>query len=288
MNFKNSTRSISLILMVVALMSVTAVQQDVFAKDAGMSLTATAEEGSNTIAITGATTSNIGAVSITVKTPDGANLQAIGQETPDANGEFSAEFNVSNWKQDGFYIIEASQGTSLLYNIAINVEVISGMTTETSTTESSIVDNYSSTDALDVTSSSTANAGGLSISANAMEGSDTIEITGQTSKTNEDVTFTVTSPNGNIVSIDQVSPGTNGDFAADIAVGGPLWSQDGAYTVTAQQGNDSMFTDSVEVEVADGLVVPEFGTIAAMILAVAIISIVAISAKSRLSIVPRY
>ena len=274
--------------MVVALMSVTAVQQDVFAKDAGMSLTATAEEGSNTIAITGATTSNIGAVSITVKTPDGANLQAIGQETPDANGEFSAEFNVSNWKQDGFYIIEASQGTSLLYNITINVEVISGMTAETSTTESSIVDNYSSADALDVTSSSTANAGGLSISANAMEGSDTIEITGQTSKTNEDVAFTVTSPNGNIVSIDQVSPDTNGDFAADIAVGGPLWSQDGAYTVTAQQGNDSMFTDSVEVEVADGLVVPEFGTIAAMILAVAIISIVAISAKSRLSIVPRY
>jgi len=274
--------------MVVALMSVTAVQQDVFAKDAGMSLTATAEEGSNTIAITGATTSNIGAVAITVKTPDGANLQAIGQETPDANGEFSAEFNVSNWKQDGFYIIEASQGTSLLYNITINVEVISGMTAETSTTESSIVDNYSSADALDVTSSSTANAGGLSISANAMEGSDTIEITGQTSKTNEDVTFTVTSPNGNIVSIDQVSPDTNGDFAADIAVGGPLWSQDGAYTVTAQQGNDSMFTDSVEVEVADGLVVPEFGTIAAMILAVAIISIVAISAKSRLSIVPRY
>ena len=49
-----------------------------------------------------------------------------------------------------------------------------------------------------------------------------------------------------------------------------------------------MFTDSVEVEVADGLVVPEFGTIAAMILAVAIISIVAISAKSRLSFQSRY
>ena len=38
---------------------------------------------------------------------------------------------------------------------------------------------------------------GLSIEANAMEGSDTIEITGHTSKTNVDVTFTVTSPNGN-------------------------------------------------------------------------------------------
>ena len=36
------------------------------------------------------------------------------------------------------------------------------------------------------------------------------------------------------------------------------------------------------------MVVPEFGTIAALILAVAIISIVAVSAKSRLSIIPRY
>ena len=275
--------------MTVALMSVSAVQQDVFAKDAGMSLTATAEEGGNIISITGATTANNGAVTLTVKTPDGANLQAIGQETPDENGEFSTEFNVSNWKQDGMYKIKANQGTSLLYSITLSVDVTNGMTAETSTTDSSLVESYSNEGASTVTEQSVGSTtGGLSISANAMEGSDTIEITGQTSKTNQDVTFSVTSPNGNLVSVDQISPDTNGDFATDIAVGGPLWSQDGAYTVTAQQGNDSMFTDSVEVEVADGLVVPEFGTIAAMILAVAIISIIAISAKSRLSIVPRY
>ena len=110
-------------------------------------------------------------------------------------------------------------------------------------------------------------------------------------QTGTDVVFTVTAPNGNLVTIDQVSPDASGDFATDISVGGPLWSQDGIYTVTAQQGdtqNGSIFTDSVEVDIADGLVVPEFGTIAAMILAVAIISIIAISAKSRLSIVPRY
>ena len=277
--------------MTVALMSVSAVQQDVFAKDAGMSLTAIADEDGKIISITGTTTANNGAVTITVKTPDGSNLQAIGQETPDANGEFSTEFNVSNWKQDGMYIIKASQGTSLLYSITLNVEVTGGMTAETSTTESSIVSNQSNDD-LNVESnsiSSTTEDRGLSIAANAMEGSDTIEITGQTSKTNEDVTFTVTSPNGNLVSVDQISPDTSGDFATDILVGGPLWSQDGAYTVTAQQGSgNSNFIDSVEVDIADGLVVPEFGTIAAMILAVAIISIVAISSKSRLSIVPRY
>ena len=42
-----------------------------------------------------------------------------------------------------------------------------------------------------------------------------------------------------------------------------------------------------EVEIIGTFVVPEFGTIAMMILAVAIISIIAISARSRLSIMPR-
>ena len=274
--------------MAVAIMSVTSVHQDAFAKDAGMSLTAIAEEDGAIISISGETTSNLTDVTLRVISPNGQNVVAVDQLAPDANGEFSTQFNVSNWTQDGMYEIKANQGTSLLYSITVSVDVNGGMTVETSTTQSSIVDNYTADDALEVTNSSTESAGGLSISANAMEGSDTIEITGQTSKTNQDVTFTVTSPNGNLVSVDQVSPESSGDFATDILVGGPLWSQDGAYTVTAQQGNDSMFTDSVEVEVADGLVVPEFGTIAAMILAVAIISIVAISAKSRLSIVPRY
>jgi len=43
-----------------------------------------------------------------------------------------------------------------------------------------------------------------------------------------------------------------------------------------------------EIEIIGTFVIPEFGTIAAMILAVAIISIIAVSAKSRLSIMPRY
>ena len=43
-----------------------------------------------------------------------------------------------------------------------------------------------------------------------------------------------------------------------------------------------------EIEIIGTFVVPEFGTIAVMILAVAIISIIAVSAKSRLSIMPRY
>ena len=295
MNFKNSTRSISLVLMVVALMSVTSVHQDVFAdhqdvfsNDIGMTVTATAEEGGNIISVSGETTSNITDVTIRVISPNGSNVVGVDQVTPDSNGEFSTEFNVSNWKQDGLYEIKINQGTSSFYTFTLYVNVNSGMTAETSTGDSSTVKD---TGVAPDTKFDYSDERGLWIEANAMEGSDTIEITGITSHPNNDVVFTVTAPNGNLVSVDQVSPNANGDFATDISVGGPLWSQDGVYTVTAQQGdtqNGSIFTDSVEVEIADGLVVPEFGTIAAMILAVAIISIIAISAKSRLSIVPRY
>ena len=50
-----------------------------------------------------------------------------------------------------------------------------------------------------------------------------------------------------------------------------------------------MFPAGAEtIEIVGTFVIPEFGTIAAMILAVAIISIIAVSAKSRLSIIPRY
>jgi len=43
-----------------------------------------------------------------------------------------------------------------------------------------------------------------------------------------------------------------------------------------------------EIEIIGTVVIPEFGTIALMILAVAIISIIAVSAKTRLRVIPKY
>ncbi len=67
-----------------------------------------------------------------------------------------------------------------------------------------------------------------------------------------------------------------------------MWKQDGFYTITAQQGESSLYTDSADVEIVDGVIIPEFGAIAALVLAVAIISIIAISAKTRLNVIPKY
>ena len=85
--------------MAVALMSVTSVHPDVFAKEAGMSLTATAEEGGNIISVSGETTSDITDVTIRVTAPNG-NLVTIDQITPDSNGDFATDISVGGplWK----------------------------------------------------------------------------------------------------------------------------------------------------------------------------------------------
>ena len=129
---------------------------------------------------------------------------------------------------------------------------------------------------------------GMEISANASEGSTTISINGETNRSGHDITLIVTAPNGNRVGFDQLTPDADGNFMTEFKTGSPLWKQDGVYTITVQQGESAQYKASVEVEVIDGVVIPEFGTIAAMILVIAIISIIAVSAKTRLSIIPKY
>jgi len=277
MNFKRSTTSMAIAIMALSLISMTSVQQDVFAQTLGMSITATADQGSDTITVTGKTVSDITDVTFVVKSPSGYNVVAVAQVSPDDDGNFAVIFKVGQtWTEDGFYEIEAMQAVhaNSLYTLQVLVEVINEQTEETSVTQSTLEIPIILSD--------------LKMSADAVEGSTTITITGSTDRMSEGVTLIVTSPNGNVVSIDQVSPDENGEFTAVFTTGGPLWTQDGDYTITAHQNDNPLYNASTEVEIIDGVVIPEFGTIAAMILAVAIISIIAISAKSRLSIIPRY
>ena len=68
----------------------------------------------------------------------------------------------------------------------------------------------------------------------------------------------------------------------------PLWKEDGTYTITASQGTASERTESIEVEIEDGVVVPEFGMFASLVLAISIIAIIIISTKMKINILPRY
>jgi len=77
------------------------------------------------------------------------------------------------------------------------------------------------------------------------------------------------------------------DDALFVLIDGEEVSFNESVTKTSRELTISYPSGAEEIEIIGTFVVPEFGTIAAMILAVAIISIIAVSAKSRLSIMPR-
>ena len=122
MNFKRSTTSMALVLMALSLVSMASIQQDAFAQSQGMSITATADKGSDTITVTGMTSSERTDVTFVVTAPSGNNVVSIGQEKPDENGDFGIEFKVGNWKENGFYTILAKQGQGI-FTLTVDVQV---------------------------------------------------------------------------------------------------------------------------------------------------------------------
>jgi len=287
MDFKRPTTMFAFFLLGVSILSGFAFQGFAYAQESGMAVFVNADEGSTTISVSGHTSIGNNSVQVIVKAPNG-NIVSIDQLMPDANGDFMTSIQVGGklWNQNGMYSIDVQQGTGSIYQMSLQVEVTDGTTMATSVSESTLESGTSGIVGIPIGEAKTIS--GLTITDNSVLGSTTISISGHTDRTNNDVTVRVQAPNGNIVSVSQISPGANGDFMIDIEVGGQVWSQNGMYTIAVQQGDSSNYKDSVDVEIVDGAVIPEFGTIAALILAVAIISIIAVSAKTRLSIMPKY
>ena len=267
--------SLSIVLLAVTIMSVSVLGQSAYAGGGGMSLSADCSGSS--CDISGTTDRNDEPVMLVVS--NALAIKAIGQMDV-SGGSYSDSINVSNY-DDGSYTIEVNQGASGKYNLSVSIEVSGG-----SSSSSASVSNTVAAAEDDEVITEAASLGGLQLTAGGMEGSTTIDVSGTTDRSG-DITLTVTAPNGNIVTVSQISP-SGGSFATTIETGGALWSQDGMYTIKAVQGTASNYQVSAEVEVIDGHVIPEFGVIAAMILAVAIVSIIVVTAKTKLSLVPRY
>jgi len=255
-------------------MSVSAIGQNAYAGGAGMSLSA--DCSGSTCTISGDTDRSDQDATMLVTASNG-NIVTVGQ-LGTSGGSFSESLNVSGL-DDGSYTIAVNQGNSSKYSLSVSIDV-SGGSSSSSASVSNMVD------ASEEAATESASLGGLQLTAGGMEGSTTIDVSGTTDRSG-DITLTVTAPNGNIVTVSQISP-SGGSFATTIETGGPLWSQDGMYTIKAVQGAASSHQKTAQVEVIDGHVIPEFGVIAAMILAVAIVSIIVVTAKTKLSLVPRY
>jgi hypothetical protein len=55
---------------------------------------------------------------------------------------------------------------------------------------------------------------------------------------NFDMTLKLVAPNGNIVTISQISLNSDGSYSTNIPAQGPLWKYDGDYTVSVSHGSD--------------------------------------------------
>ena len=266
--------SLSIVFLALTIMSVSAIGQNAYAAGGGMSLSADCSGSS--CDISGTTDRNDQDVTVVITASNG-NIVQVDQLSV-SGGSFSTTFNVSA-SDDGAYKIAANQGASSKYSLNVSVDVSGGSSDSSASVSNQIA-------AAEEEATITTPSGGLTLSAGGVEGSTTIDVSGTTDRTG-DITLKVTAPNGNVVSVSQISP-SGGSFMTTIETGGALWSQDGMYTISAFQGAASNYQISAEVEVIDGHVIPEFGTIAAMILVVAIVAIIAVSAKTKLSLVPKY
>ena len=202
------------------------------------------------------------AVALTVQSPLGNSIIEVRQITPDEEGSFSTTIKTTSgaWQNDGDYVISVqySKETSST-TISVASEVMPGVCGDG---ELTLNDEW----CIPYTITGGSVTG---VSANLETTSSlvfTIAATG-------DGEFTI-SPSEDVMN-EPLIVFVDGEESDDAVIDGN--------TVTVP-----ITADTETVEVFATFVVPEFGTIAALILGVAIISIIAVSARSRLSITPKY
>jgi len=86
----------------------------------------------------------------------------------------------------------------------------------------------------------------LATDSSSYEAGEMISVSGSVSDYNEsdpfknfDVTLKLVAPNGNIITISQISPNSDGSYSTFIPVQGPLWKLDGDYTISVSWGSDN-------------------------------------------------
>lgn len=268
-----------LLIISAALLSVAAVHSA--QAQSGMSINVTTGNGYD-ITISGVTTKTED-ISAKITNSATSTLIYVGQQKPNSDGTYSfySTTGAQGWPEDGIYVVAVKQKESAAYNLSVNIKVENGAIVTENATKSS----------LDIVREPIVNEPtnvGLTIDVTADRGSDTIIIDGVTTSQANAVTVIVTSPIGNKVHTDQVIPSSSGRFSTEISLGCPHWEEEGVYNISVQQGSNNLFKQSADVEISECLVVPEFGSIALVILVASIVAIIALSTRTRASIMPRY
>ena len=222
-------------------------------------------------------------VAIVCKSPGGAGVCGIQQVQPNSNGNFSAEFNTSSslFRVDGIYQFEATY--SILANASISVELVDAIETSGESESSQMGTAISGT----ITMQSTGTF--YELGAGQVEYDMTCDA---------DPAFFANADDDSIVI--HLDPKSDGIITLTLHEELIKPFDDGTFAVIINNQEMQDFTQvgntltipctigTEKIEIHGSWAIPEFGVIAAMILAVAIVSIIVVTAKTRLSIVPRY
>ena len=208
-------------------------------------------------------------VTITVVSPLNS-IVTIDQIALSEDGSFKTTLNTAGdmWKYDGTYTIKVNYGSTEKSN-SVKVELTGGVghTPDYSTPSTQCSANNLSADGQCIP---------FSISGGT--------VTGATLNINDNsVIININAEDDGILTVTPSKTIQDGIFM--VLVDGEEWDD---VEIVANKVTVMFPAGAETIEIIGTYVIPEFGTIAAMILAVAIISIIAVSAKSRLSIIPRY
>ena len=209
---------------------------------------------------------------VTVIVTGDNGVVTIEQITPAADGSFSLSINTASplMKYDGEYKIKATYGDANINDVAV-VTLEGGLVKQES--HSGHEEGHHS-EAADLTDALNYNISGGMVESITSTNDDSLLITIHMAEDDGQITINL--------SEDIITPFNDGSFF--VLVNGE--ESDDAH----QMGNKLMIpfdATTTDIEIVGTHVVPEFGTIAMIVLAVAIVSIIAVSAKSRLSIMPR-
>ena len=193
-------------------------------------------------------------VTVTVSNPIG-NIVTIEQITPEPNGDFTFRLNTASalWKSDGFYIIKAqSGGENRLFKI--NVLLTSGIIQKESRCGISEFSANGNCIPYSIT-------GGIITGANLDTEKKSLKIN-------------VVSEDGGTLNVNPSSSIINGIFM--VQIDGKVWDN------TSIQGNSVtiLFPEGThEIEIIGTFVIPEFGHLAIIILAITITAMIVLNRK---------
>ena len=210
-------------------------------------------------------------VTIQIFAPNG-NIASVAQAAVNTDGVFSTTFNTAGamMKYDGTYQIKAVYGfVETAISIELTDAVESAMTSDTMETAETALDDAIKDGQINWTID---NGVITSFFVNGDENSIVVYI-----EATDDGMLEIT------LHEEIIKPFDDGTFFVTV---NDMENQD--FEQNGNQLSIPFSADTEKITIFGGWAIPEFGTIAIMILVVAIVSIIALSAKTKLSLVPRY